>query len=194
ETAMWKAVAAGPKNGSARDAAISYAAYGVLLWQASFDSNLGRTFALLTDELRALCYSPDFTTTHGPSPAALGNRIAAAVIAAGRHDGSNESLHFADPTFTSRNQPLIVHAAGATGEDRTFWQRLALGTIKPHSSLTAAPSDVQSFIGAEWGRVRAFALPRSRRGLPVDPGASPLGDPSSRAYKQAALAVLRATS
>ena len=113
------------------------------------------------------------------SPAALGNRIAAAAIAAGRHDGSNESLHYADPTFTSQNQPLIVHAAGSTVEDATFWQPLALGTIQPHSSLTAEPADVQSFVGAEWGHVRTFALPRSRRGLPIDPGASPLRDPSS---------------
>ena len=40
--AMWKAWAAAPKSASARDAAISYAAYRVLLWQASFDSNLSR--------------------------------------------------------------------------------------------------------------------------------------------------------
>jgi hypothetical protein len=191
--AMWKAWAAAPKSASARNAAISYAAYRVLLWQASFDSNLSRTFGQLTRKLRALCYSPDFITTQGESPAALGNRIAAAAIAAGRHDGTNESLHYADPTFISRNQPLIVHAAGSTVEDATFWQPLALGTIQPHS-LTAAPADVQSFVGAEWGHVRSFALPRSRRGLPLDPGASPLGDPSSRAYKRAAVAVLRATS
>jgi hypothetical protein len=187
----WKSSAAEPA--SARSAAIAYAAYRVLLWDASFNSNLRRTFAGLTSGMRAVCYSPDFTATHGGSPAALGNRIAAATIAAGRHDGSNESLHYADPTFTSRNQPLIVHAAGSTVEDATFWQPLALGTIQPHS-LTAAPADVQSFVGAEWGHVRGFALPRSRRGLPLDPGASLLGDPSGRAYKRAAVAVLRATS
>jgi Na+-translocating ferredoxin:NAD+ oxidoreductase RnfD subunit len=193
--AMWNAwkKASGPDLASARNAAISYAAYRVLLWEASFDSNLDRSFALLTRELRALCYSPDFSTTAGSSPAALGNRVAAAVIAAGRHDGSNESLHYADPTFTSRNQPLIVHAAESTVEDATFWQPLALGTIQPHS-LTAAPADVQTFVGAEWGRVRSFALPPARRGLPIDPGPSPLGDPSGPAYKRAAIAVLRATS
>jgi hypothetical protein len=190
--AMSKALAAAPKSGSARDAAISYAAYRVLLWQASLDSNLGQTFALLTRELRALCYSPDFTARTGSSPAALGNRVAAAAIAAGRHDGSNESLHYADPTFTSRNQPLIVRAADSTVEDATFWQPLALGTKSP--SLTSVPTDVQSFVGAQWGHVRSFALPRSRRGLPIDPGPSPLGDPSGAAYKRAAVAVLRATS
>ena len=78
-------------------------------------------------------------------------------------------------------------------EDATFWQPLALGTIQPHS-LTAAPADVQSFVGAEWGHVRSFALPRSRRGLPIDPGASPLRDPSGHAFKRAAVAVLRATA
>ncbi len=191
--AMWKAWAAAPKRASARNAAISYAAYRVLLWQASFDSNLSRTFAQLTRKLRALCYSPDFTTTLGGSPAALGNRIAAATIAAARHDGSNESLHYADPTFTSRNQPLIFHSNISTEQDSTFWTPLALGTIQPHS-LTPAPTRIQSFVGAEWGHVRSFALPHSRRGLPIDPGAPPLGDPSGSAYKQEALAVLRATS
>jgi hypothetical protein len=193
-TAMWRAwKASADEPAPAQAAAISFAAYRVLLWQASFDSNLSRTFALLTRQLRALCYSPGFATTGGSSPAALGNRIAAAAIAAGRHDGSNESLHFADPSFVSRNQPLIVHASGSTVEDATFWQPLALGTIRSRS-LTAAPRDVQSFVGAEWGRVRSFALPGSHRGLPLDPGAPPLGDPSSASYRQAALAVLRATS
>jgi Na+-translocating ferredoxin:NAD+ oxidoreductase RnfD subunit len=191
--AMWKALAGAPKTVAARNAAISYAAYRVLLWQASFDSNLSRSFALLTRELRSLCYSPDFTARAGRSPAALGNRIAAAAIAAGRRDGSNESLHYADPTFTSRNQPLIVHAAGSTVEDATFWQPLALGTIQPHS-LTATPADVQTFVGAQWGHVRSFALPHSRRGVPIALGTSPLGDPSGRVYKEAAVAVLRATS
>jgi len=138
--------------------------------------------------MSALCYSPDLVTTQGTSPAAVGNRIAAAAIASARHDGSNETLHFADPTFVSRNQPLTVHAVGSTVQDATFWQPLALGTIQPHS-LTATPSNVQSFVGAEWGHVRTFALPNSQRGLPLD-----LPDPSSSTYKQAAVAVLRAAS
>jgi Na+-translocating ferredoxin:NAD+ oxidoreductase RnfD subunit len=193
-SAMWKAWRASADHGPAfRDTAVSYAAYRVLLWDASFDSNLSRTFALLPSRLQALCYSPDFTAQTGTSAAALGNRIAATAIAAGLHDGSNESLHYADPTFVSRNRPLIVHAAGSTVENASFWQPLALATIQPHS-LTATPSDVQSFVGAEWGHVRGFALSHSRSGLPVDPGPSALVDPSGPAYKQAAVAVLRATS
>jgi Na+-translocating ferredoxin:NAD+ oxidoreductase RnfD subunit len=192
--AMWTAWKRDAANVTTdQSAAISYAAYRVLLWQASFNSNLSRTFALLTREMRALCYSPDYTVTSGTSPAALGNRIAAAAVAAARHDGSNESLHFADPSFTSTNQPLIIHTSGSTVENAAFWQPLALGAIQPHS-LTAVPADVQSFVGSEWGHVRSFALPRSRRGLPIDPGPSRLQDPASEAYKRAAVAVLRATS
>ena len=187
--AMSRALAAAPRNASARDAAISYAAYRVLLWQASVDSNLARTFVLLTRELRSLCYSPDFIARTGSSPAALGNRIAAVAIAAGRHDGSNESLHFADPTYTSRNQPLIVRTPVSTVEDATFWQPLALGTKS--ESLTSVPTDIQPFVGGQWGHVHSFALPRSRL---IPRGPSPLGDPSGPAYKRAAVAVLRATS
>ncbi len=75
---------------AAREAAISYAAYRLLLWRASYGANLNRTFASLNATMRSLCYSAGFTSTAGGSPAALGNRIAAAVIAYGKRDGSLE--------------------------------------------------------------------------------------------------------
>lgn len=40
--------------------------------------------------MRSLCYRVDYATVKGDSPAALGNRIAAAAIAYGRDDGSLE--------------------------------------------------------------------------------------------------------
>ncbi len=178
---------------SARDAAISYAAYRLLLWRASNAANLHRTFAMLTKELRSLCYSPGFTSTTGSSPAALGNRIARAAIAAGRGDGSHEALHYADPAYTPENQPLIMSQSGSTVHDPTFWQPLALSQVAP-DGLGAVPAKVQSFTGAEWGHVRGFALPVSAKGLPLDPGPPPLGDSSGAPYKQAAVAVIRATA
>jgi hypothetical protein len=178
---------------SARETAISYAAYRLLLWRASFGSNLSRTFAGLTAQLHALCYSPDFTSTAGNSPAALGNRIAAAAIAAGEHDGSLEALHYIDASYEPMNGPLVVGQAGSTVHDPTFWQPLALGQIAAHG-LGAIPAKIQSFVGSQWGHVRAFALPASSRGLPIDPGPPPFGDPSSATYKNAAVAVIRATS
>jgi hypothetical protein len=175
-------------NAAGRDAAISYASYRLLLWRASFASNLGQTFALLTGRLRSLCYSPDFTRTAGDAPAALGNRIAAAAIAAGRHDGSLEALHYIDASYLPMNAPLVVSQSGSTVHDPTFWQPLALGQIAAHG-LGAIPAQIQSFAGAQWGNVRGFS-----KGLPVDPGPPPFGDPSSAAYKQAAVDVIRATA
>src|SRR5262245_3702047 len=107
---------------SAREAAISYAAYRLLLWRASFGANLGHAFDRLTATLRSLCYRPEFVSTKGDSPAALGNRIAAAAIAFGERDGSLEREHYIDAGYAPANEPLVVSQPGATMHDRTFWQ------------------------------------------------------------------------
>ena len=91
------------------------------------------------------------------------------------------------------NDPLVVSQPGSTVRDATFWQPLALGKIAAHG-LAAIPARIQSFVGAQWGGVRAFALPASGKGLPIDPGPPPIGDPSAAVYKRAAVAVIRATA
>ena len=83
--------------------------------------------------------------------------------------------------------------AGSTVQDPTFWQPLALGQIAAHG-LAPIPAKIQSFVGAQWGHVHGFALPASSKGLPVDPGPPPFGDPSAASYKNAAVAVIRTTS
>jgi hypothetical protein len=188
-TAMRDAWAAEKANAAAaQEAAISYAAYRLLVWRASFGSNLGRTFSLLTERLRSLCYSPDFTDTAGDSPAAIGNRIAAAAIAAGRHDGSLEALHYVDTSYVPMNGPLVVSGSGSTVHDPTFWQPLALGQVAANG-LAPIPAKIQGFAGAQWGHVRGFA-----KGKPIDPGPPPFDNPSAASYKEAAVAVIRATS
>ncbi|HEV2591106.1 MAG TPA: FG-GAP-like repeat-containing protein [Gaiellaceae bacterium] len=154
-------VARAPRAG----AAISYAAYRLLVWQASYNENLGRTFALLTRQLQALCLDP----RHGSA-------LADATIRADAHDGSNEALHFADPTFTPQNTPLIVAQPGSTVHDATFWQPLSFGKDR-----------VQTFTDSQWGRVKTYGI-RARVGPPK------LGDPSSKAYRDAAIAGIRATA
>jgi hypothetical protein len=136
--------------------AVSYAAYRVLLWRASFESNLAVTFDHLTAALKDQCYSPDYTSTSGDSPAAVGNRVAAGVIAAGGHDGSNEALHYADPTYTPVNAPLILAQYGSTVHDPTFWQPLALTQIAP-KGVQGLPGDIQTFEDSQWGNVKTFA-------------------------------------
>ena len=80
---------------AARNEAISYAAYRVLT--ARFIKAVGGAESLseFADVMDALCYPLDVTTTEGDSPAALGNRIAAAVIAYGLADGSNQADGYA---------------------------------------------------------------------------------------------------
>src|SRR5207249_3718851 len=53
------------------------------------------------------------------------------------------------------------------------------------------PGKVQTFIGAQWGHVRGFALPASKNGVAIDPGPPPIGTPKDAAYKQAAVDVIR---
>ncbi len=126
-------------------------------------------------------------------PAALGNRIAAAVIEAGRSDGSLEAQHYADESYVPVNEPLVVKRPGTTMHDATFWQPLALDQVITQNNVEL-PGKVQVFIGAQWGRVRGFALPPSRNGVPIDPGAPPIGLPEDTAYKQAAVDVIRLSS
>jgi len=178
---------------AARETAISYAAYRLLLWRASYGANLRQTFGLLTATMRSLCYSAEFTSTAGDSPAALGNRIAAAVIAYGRHDGSLERQHYADPSYLPQNTPMVVSRPGSAMHDPTLWEPLALGQIAVQG-LAPIPAKVQTFVGAQWGHVRGFALRTSAKGLPIDPGAPPIGDAATRSYKRAAVAVIRASS
>jgi hypothetical protein len=169
-----------------RETAISFAAYRLLVWRASYGANLDRAFAVLTGRLRGLCLSPDFTRTSGGSAAELGNRLGAAAIAAGRNDGSNEALHYADPTYTPVNEPLVFGAAVSTVHDPTFWQPLALSQ-KAAQGGGSVPANIQSFEGSQWGRVHTFAAR-------VDAGRPHLGDPSSAAYERSAVAAIRATS
>lgn len=173
---------------AAREAAISYAAYRLLLERYSLAVGLQETFDELTSTMKSLCYRIDYTTRQGDSPAALGNRIAAKVIAYGRTDGAHEPVRYIDTQFVPVNPPLVVSEPGTKMSDPSRWQPLALARIVAQNGLPA-PGKVQTFIGPFWGHVKGFALPASTRGLPIDPGPAPeLGDPE---FKREALEVIR---
>ena len=179
---------------AAREAAISYAAYRVLLHRYSIAAGLEATFSELVSTMKDLCYRIDYTSTEGDSPAALGNRIAAALIERGRNDGSLEQQRFVDTTYKPVNGPLVVAQPGAAMRDPNRWQPLALDQIVTQNGLPI-PGKVQRFVGPHWGHVSSFALPASPQGLPIDPGVPPhLGDRAGEAYKQTALDVLRYSS
>jgi hypothetical protein len=176
---------------AAREAAISYAAYRILLHRYSLAAGLEQTFDELVATMHRLCYRIDYVETEGDSPAALGNRIAAAVIARGRTDGSLEAQRYADPDYRSVNAPLVVRDGGAAMSDPSRWQPLALDRLVAQNGVPI-PGKVQRFVGSQWGRVASFALPPAADDMPADPGAPPAyGEP---AFTAAAVDVIRRSS
>jgi len=180
----------GERHG-AREAAISFAAYRLLLWRYADVGELATAQDELDATMASLCYRSDYVTADGDSAAALGNRIAATVIAAGLEDGSNESERYADAAYRPTNEPLVVADPGAPMVDPNRWQPLSLGQQIAQNGLLI-PGKVQTFIGPHWGHVAAFAMPPSEVGTPIDPGPPPLlGDPASDAeFKQQAVEII----
>jgi hypothetical protein len=178
---------------AARDEAISYAAYRILT--ARYIKSVGASESLseFDDLMDSLCYPLDNTTVDGDSPAAVGNRIAATVIAYGLTDGSNQADGYTDPDYLPVNPPLVVAQSGTTMVDPNRWQPLQLEHMISQNGIPVV-NGVQQFIGPHWGGVKGFALPAAGRDrLPLDPGQPPrLGDPATdQAFKDQALEVIR---
>jgi hypothetical protein len=178
---------------AARETAISYAAYRLLLWRYSRAAGLQETFDELADTMRSLCYRIDYVSTEGDSPAALGNRIAAAAIAYGERDGSLEQQRYVDTDYRPANAPLVVAEPGAEMTDPNRWQPLALAQIVAQNGLPI-PGNVQRFVGPHWGHVKGFALPPSADGTPIDPGPPPRLGETDAAFERAAIDVIRDSS
>jgi hypothetical protein len=177
----------------ARNEAISYAAYRVLTER--YIKSIGGEASLseFDDLMDALCYPLDSTTTQGDSPAAVGNRIAAAVIAYGLDDGSNQAGGYADPDYSPVNPPLVVAQPGTSMGDPNRWQPLQLEHMISQNGVPVV-NGVQKFVGSHWGGVKGFALPAAGVDrVPLDPGAPPrLGDAvTEQAFKDQALEVIR---
>jgi len=194
---------------AARAEAISYAAYRLLKYrfpvgyldaddkpchpndaisQAEFDS-----------QMDALGYDRTFVSTEGDSPAALGNRIAAAVIAYGQGDGSNEGvgLCYPDDTGYSPVNPSLIIKLPGTGSlvDPNRWQPLAFDYYVTQNGIVIGRL-IQKFVGVGWADVRPFALGpedvNSGTGLPMDPGPQPrLGGAGDQVVKDAMVELLR---
>jgi PAP2 superfamily len=176
---------------AARETAMSYAAYRILLWRFATVADLATAREQLDATMASLCYRPDFAATDGDSSAALGNRIAAAVLAHGQADGALEDVRYVDPAYSPVNDPLEVAKPGAIMRDPNRWQPLALAQQLSQNGLPI-PGTVQSFIGPHWGHVTPFALPPSPTGVPIDPGPPPrLGEATDQAYKDQAVDIIR---
>jgi hypothetical protein len=185
-----------PNVASARNEAISYAAYRVL--SARFIKAVGAEESLseFSDVMDSLCYPLDVTTTEGNAPAAVGNRIAAAVLAYGKTDGSNEANGYAAPDYKPVNPPLVVASDTITMTDPNRWQPLQIEHMISQNGIPVT-NGVQQAVGPHWGHVTTFAIPAGgASGVPIDPGPPPrLGDPvTDGAFKDQAVEVIRDSS
>jgi len=186
-----KHVSANPEVDRAE--AISYAAYGLLSerYKPALSVGGATSLAAFTARMMALGYDPTITTTDGDSPAAVGNRVAQAVINYGLADGSNEAHNYADPSYVPVNPPLIVALPGTTMNDPNSWQPLALSHQVSQNGIPI-PGNVQGYVAPQWGTVLPFAANLEA----LFPGPPPrLGDPTTDAdFKQAAVYSVKLSS
>lgn len=180
---------------AARQEAISFAAYRVLKNRYALSANSAATLAALDAKMAELGYDIEFFGIEGDSPAAVGNRAAAAIIALGESDGSNQAVNYVDPTYTPVNSPLVVAFPGNQMTDPNAWQPLALAVSFTQNGIRQ-PSGLQSFVGSQWNNVTPFALTRAQSGDPyIDPGPPPrVGGAGDGQFKSEMLDLVRLSS
>lgn len=182
---------------SARAESISFAAYRIL--SARYINSPGAETSLnsFDSTMNKLGYDRSFTSTQGDSPAALGNRIAEAVLSYGLADGSNEISGYEDNTgYMPVNDPLTISIPGAEMTDKNRWQPLDITGRLTQNQLERG--DVQVFLGSHWGYVKPFALtPRNNpdEDVYLDPGVPPqLGGLGDQEFKDAIARVIQFSS
>jgi hypothetical protein len=179
----------------ARSEAISFAAWG-LLTERFENANGGEdSLAEFDDVLSSLCYRSEYAAgAQGNHPAAVGTRIAKAIIAAGLADGSNEANGYGAPDYKPVNKPLVVSSSKRfTLADPNRWQPLEIpGGFSQNGIATGT---VQVAVAPHWAVVTPFGAAGDGDVL-VDPGPQPrLGDPLTDAIlKQDIVEVVRDSS
>ncbi|HYE03437.1 MAG TPA: vanadium-dependent haloperoxidase [Phycisphaerales bacterium] len=169
---------------AARNEAISFAMYRLLRHRFASSPGASFMFPLYDAKMAELGYDVSFTSTVGTSPAAVGNRIAATVIAFGLADGANEAGNYANQQYFPVNPPLLMTMPGNPNlVQPNRWQPLALSFFIDQNGQVV-PTGYPPALTPEWGNVTPFALRPDqsvvnfRDGNPwrvyLDPGAPPL--------------------
>jgi hypothetical protein len=144
--------------GAARAEALSYASYRILRERFKDSPGAPSVLPSLDARLVGLGYDKNFISTNAETPAALGNRIAATVIAFGLVDGSNEAGDYVNRVYEPVNPPLLPAMPGNPDLfDPNRWQPLALMFFVDQSG-NVIPTGFPEFLGPEWGQVSPFAL------------------------------------
>ncbi|NDV60967.1 hypothetical protein G0Q06_00725 [Puniceicoccales bacterium CK1056] len=180
---------------TARNEAISHAAYRVLVDRYKDSVNASTTLISLNNQMLELGYDPLNTGTAGSTPAALGNRVAASVIAYTSSDGWDDVSGFLGEAYTAVNDPLPVAESGTTMDFPNRWQPLLFEEAFTQNQQTT--DLVQSFLGPNWGAVRPFAFTSFQPDqiLHLDPGPPPqLGTATDSEFKDGNLEVIYRSS
>lgn len=150
--------ATAPDIAGARSETISYACYRIL--SARFASSVGAAVTLPAIDARMaeLGYDKNFISTMGNSPAALGNRIGATILAYGATDGANEAMDYANLFYQPINPPLVPALPGNPDIiDPNRWQPLALEFFIDQAGNVIL-GGYPDALSPEWGIVKVFAL------------------------------------
>ncbi|MDB4453974.1 hypothetical protein N9188_00895, partial [bacterium] len=182
-----------PNVDQLRSEAICYASYRIL--SSRFANSPGASVMLPQyDSLMiAQGFDPTNGSTAGDSPSAIGNRIAAAVLAYGDNDNSNERNDYANRFYLPVNDALVVELPGnPTFTDPNRWQPLSLQFFIDQSGNVIA-FGYPDFISPEWGIVPGWSLTEPDRTVYQrdgfnywvfkDPGAPPLIDDALDRYR-----------
>lgn len=185
---------------AARHEAISYAAYRILRSRYRTSVSTAVTAAALDARMEGFGYPLSFTETSGDTPAALGNRIAATILAWGLEDGSNEAGGYDDPSYRNPQPALVVLLSGVAqggalpdGTNPNLWQPLAFDVAFTQNGLVA--DLIQKYVGVTWKATRPFALERMEEDFPwIDSGAPSRLGPDTARYQEETMDVLRRSS
>jgi len=153
----------------ARNQAVSHAAYNIILHRFySGPSGVGpgrdQTLAEIREQMVDLGYDPDFTSTVGNSPAALGNRVAQSIIQDALNDGANELNNYANPPgWEPVNDPLTFDLPGTTMNDKNRWQPLHFLGGRIDQFGRPINESTQKSLSPYWGNVTPFAITEADR-------------------------------
>ena len=146
---------AGEHTRENRTTAITCAAFQVL--RAYFEVPLQSTNkkTLLSDAYTPFEYDPGDASFDPATPVGMGNLAAQAMLDYSGGDGSNvwKTLGGAKPySDYTGYKPGLEHDAVPVGEEKTWWQPVAVPQPVPD------PPKVQQFLVPQWGGIKPFAL------------------------------------
>ena len=145
---------------AAREEAMSYACYRLILARFQFSPGFQETIELATDLFLEKGYdvriiSTDYSTG---SPAMLGNYIAKNILDFGLQDGSNESFNYTNLYYRPVNAPMVIFDPGNPRlQNPNRWQPLTLQLFIDQAG-NLVPGNTPQFLSPEWGEVVPFAM------------------------------------